>query len=120
MNMQYFIILFHQINVKKKKMQNLIIYIIIFHLIFNVNCQYVPMGRSMHTATLVGTKIYFFGGAIGRINIDKDLKTLNDFFYLDISRSFDKTKEALPFVDLTDKASEIPPHYGAATSVFGK
>jgi hypothetical protein len=44
----------------------------------------------------------------------------NDFFYLDISKSFDKEKEPLPFVDLTDKALEIPPHWGAATSVFGE
>src|SRR5688572_18093611 len=102
-------------------MQNLIFYIIFFNLIFNnVSCQYVPMGRSMHTAALVGTKIYFFGGTTSRVNIDKDLKTLNDFFYLDISKSFDKTKEALLFIDLSDKALEIPPHFGAATSVFGE
>jgi N-acetylneuraminic acid mutarotase len=101
-------------------MQNLIVYIILFQIIFNVNCQYVPMGRSLHTATLVGTKIYFFGGTTVRINIDKDMKVLNDFFYLDISKSFDKTKEALSFVDLSDMAIEIPPHYGATTSVFGE
>jgi hypothetical protein len=115
--MQYFIILFHQINVKKKKMQNLIIYIIIFHLIFNVNCQYVPMGRSMHTATLIGTKIYFFGGGPKNTGV---MERTNDFFYLDISRSFDKTKEALPFVDLSERALEIPPHLGASTFVIGE
>src|SRR5688572_10148335 len=95
-------------------MKILIFYIIFFRIIVNTSCQqYVPMARSLHTATLVGTKIYFFGGL-------KDLKSLNDFFYLDISKSFDKTKGALSFVDLTDKASEIPPHHSAATSVFGE
>src|SRR3954464_250334 len=101
-------------------MKTLILYIIFFHIlvnIVNINCQqYVPMARSMHTATLVETKIYFLGGS----KSDKSGEYLNDFFYLDISKSFDKTKEALPFVDLSDKASGIPPHYGAATSVFGK
>jgi hypothetical protein len=97
-------------------MKILIFCIIFFHTIVNINCQqYVPRARSMHTATLIGTKIYFFGGA-------EDLKVtkfLNDFFYLDISKSFDKEKKELPFVDLTDKALEIPPHFGAATTVFG-
>jgi N-acetylneuraminic acid mutarotase len=96
-------------------MKILIFYIIFFHIIVNINCQqYVPKERSLHTATLVGTKIYFLGGAEN----PESTKFLNDFFYLDVSKSFDKEK-ALPFIDLTNKASEIPPHYGAATTVFG-
>src|SRR3954454_2005492 len=101
-------------------MKTLILYIIFFHFlvnIVNINCQqYVPVARVMHTATLVETKIYFLGGS----KSDESGEPLNDFFYLDISKSFDKTKEALPFVDLSDKASEIPPHFGAATTVFRK
>ena len=89
-------------------MQNLIIYIIFFHLIFNVNCQYAPVGRSLHTSALIGTKIYTLGGITSRINKEPN-KPLNDFFYLDISKSFNK-KEALPLVELSDKAL---PHYGA-------
>jgi hypothetical protein len=50
----------------------------------------------MHTATLVGTKIYFLGGSTS----DGSGDLLNDFFYLDISKSFDKTEQELPFVDL--------------------
>ena len=85
----------------------LIILFYFFRIIININCQqYVPTGRYFATATLVGTKIYFLGG--GAITGQYS----NDFFYLDISKSFDKTK-ALPFVNLSDKASEIPPHYGA-------
>src|SRR4051794_23116647 len=101
-------------------MKNLIAYIILLQLILNVNCQYVPVGRSMHTSALVGTKLYFLGGTTSRINIDANLKVLNDFFYLDISKSFDKTKGTLPFVDLSATALEIPPHFGAASTVFGE
>jgi N-acetylneuraminic acid mutarotase len=90
-------------------------YIFFSQIIVNISCQqYVPVGRYFHTATLVGTKIYFLGGQTATESLT------NDFFYLDISKSFDKTKEALPFVDLTDKALEIPPHQRAVTTVFGE
>ncbi|RIA87927.1 hypothetical protein C1645_739756 [Glomus cerebriforme] len=82
------------------------------------DCQYVPTGRSLHTATLIGTKIFFFGGATGIIN--GVLQPSRDFFYLDLSNSFDKTTGALPFVDLSDKALEVPTHFGAATTAFGE
>src|SRR5436305_12675915 len=96
-------------------MKILIFHMIFFHTVVNINCQkYVPMERSMHTETLIGEKIYFLGGS----KSNEDGVLLNDFFYLDISKSFNK-KEALSFVDLSDKALIIPPHFGAATSVFG-
>ena len=103
-------------------MRNLTAYIIFIHLIFNVSCQqyYVPKGRSLHTATLIGTKIYFLGGSFNKGNYITTTQSLNDFFYLDISKPFDKTKEALPFVDLSEKALEIPPHLGASTFVIGE
>src|SRR3954452_20636051 len=102
---------------KKMKSPKILIFLIyFFRIIFNINCQqYVPTGRYLHTATLVGTKIYFLGGVI---SIEPQFT--NEFFYLDISKSFDKTKGALPFVNLSDKASEIPKHYAAATTVFGE
>jgi hypothetical protein len=89
-----------------------------FQIIDNINCQkYVPKGIYLHTATLVGTKIYFLGGSTS-VNFTESY--INEFFYLDISESFDKSKEPLPFVNITDKASEIPPHFAATTSVFGE
>jgi len=101
-----------------KSLKLLIFYLFFSQIIVNINCQhYVPMGRVQHTATLVRTKIYFLGGYIG--NVGYEIST-NDFFYLDISKSFNKTEGALPLVNLTDKALVIPPHYGAATTVFGK
>src|ERR1051325_6554056 len=100
-------------------MKILIFCISFFHIFVNVNCQqYSPKARDLHTATLVGTKIYFFGGRTDNPNTTSI--PFNDFFYLDLSKSFDKTSEAFPFVDLSDKALEIPPHFGAATTVFGE
>src|ERR1051326_6721171 len=94
----------------------LIVLIYFFQIIVKINCQqYAPKGRYLHTATLIGTKIYFLGGVL---NVDAT-QFSNEFFYLDISKSFDKTK-ALPFVNLSDKASAIPNHYGATTATFGE
>src|ERR1051325_9471608 len=97
-------------------MKNFNFFGIFFHIAYFQ--QHALVGRCMHTATLIGTKIYIFGGSIG--GIGKDFNGSNDFFYLDISKPFDKATKALPFVDLSDKASGIPPHFGAATSAFGK
>ena len=95
----------------------LIFLVYFFQIIVNINGQkYVPKGRYLHTATLVGTKIYFLGGGLDAGGIFYT----NDFFYLDISESFDKTKGALPFVNISDKSSEIPKHYAATTTVFGE
>ncbi|RIA87925.1 hypothetical protein C1645_877727 [Glomus cerebriforme] len=106
-------------NLKKMKiLKKLTFFIILFQTIVNINCQYVPMGRSLHTATLIGTKIFFFGGATGTIN--GVLQPSGDFFYLDLSNSFDKTTGTLPFVDLSDKALEVPTHFGAAATAFGE
>src|SRR5581483_632884 len=101
-------------------MKILFFFIYFFQIIVKINCQqYVPVGRCFHTATLIGTKIYFLGGAISINAIYESLNYTNDFFYLDISNSFNKTN-GLPFVNWTNKSSEIPPHYAAATSVFGE
>ncbi|RIA99403.1 hypothetical protein C1645_730859 [Glomus cerebriforme] len=89
------------------------LYIIFFQLIAIIKCQqYIPKGRTYHSAILVGTKIYFIGG-LDSLNL-----LTHDFFYLDISKSFNKTVEPLPLTDWSDKASEIPDHYGAATTAL--
>ncbi|RIA81752.1 hypothetical protein C1645_836478 [Glomus cerebriforme] len=94
-------------------LNNLIFGIIFFQIIININCQqYVPVGKFFHTATLVETKIYFLGGK------NNDSISTNDFFFLDISKSFNKT-EALPFKNVTLDLI-MPKHYGAGTTVFGK
>ncbi|GBB90350.1 hypothetical protein RclHR1_17290003 [Rhizophagus clarus] len=94
--------------------KNLILYITFFQIIINISCQqYIPRGRVYHTATLIGTRIYFLGG------LNNDSLLTNDFFYLDISKSFNKIEGPLPFVNVTLSGS-IPKHYGATTSAFGK
>ncbi|CAB5326402.1 unnamed protein product [Rhizophagus irregularis] len=91
---------------------------IIFYLIsfqINViNCQqYVPMKRAFHTATLVEKKIYFLGGFT-----ELSIYT-NDFFTLDVSKSFNQS-EGCPFEDLNHlSASVVPEHNRATTSVGG-
>jgi N-acetylneuraminic acid mutarotase len=93
-------------------MKKLIIFFtIIFQIIVNIKCQ-IPMGRAQHTATLIKTKIYFLGGLGG------NGKSLNDFFFLDLSKSFETGKAVLPFTDLSVKASAIPPHHAAAASLY--
>src|SRR3954452_8525663 len=92
----------------------IILYIIYFEIII-INCQqYVPMGRTFHTATLVETKIYFLGGVLSNNEFT------NEFFYLEISKSFDTTKGSLPFVNLSEKSSGIPAHSKAVASIGGK
>ncbi|GBC09642.1 hypothetical protein RclHR1_00900028 [Rhizophagus clarus] len=94
-----------------KNLKNLILYIIFSQIIVNINCQpYIPKGRIYHTATLVGTKIFFLDG-------QDNNESLNYFFYLDVSKSFNKTKDSLPFVNLTFDDS-VPKHHGAATTII--
>lgn len=92
----------------------IILYMIFFEITIVSSQQYVPMGRRYHTATLVGTKIYFLGGNL------QNYEFTNEFFYLEISKSFDKTKGSLPFVDLSNKFSGIPALSGAVASIGGK
>ncbi|GBC06262.1 hypothetical protein RclHR1_06710012 [Rhizophagus clarus] len=71
------------------------------------------MERSFHTATLINNKIFFIGGKSNNV-------LTNDFFYLDTSKKFDKSKSTLPLVNLNDKSLNLPKHYGATTSSFGE
>src|SRR2546430_17545976 len=66
---------------------------LIFVLIYEVE-SFVPITRIGQTSTLVGNKIYFFGGT-------DSVKTYNDVFYLDLSQPFNV--ENPPWVDLTPK-----------------
>ncbi|RIB30897.1 hypothetical protein C2G38_2237985 [Gigaspora rosea] len=69
---------------------------------------YVPSGRSEHTATLVNKKIYFHGGFTWPDGPS------NDFFYLDVSQNF--STSALPWTDLTIPGSS---RRAAATACKG-
>ncbi|CAB4395795.1 unnamed protein product [Rhizophagus irregularis] len=98
-----------------KNLKHLILYITFFQIFANINCQQyvVPKGRIFHTAALIGTKIYYLGGQ------NNESLLTNDFFYLDISKSFNNTEGSLPFVNVT-LGDSVPEHYGATTVVFGK
>ncbi|KAF0442575.1 galactose oxidase [Gigaspora margarita] len=63
------------------------LYYILFFVIFNsvyflVICQNVPSPRREQSSTLVGTRLYFFGGSISSTII------VNEVWYLDLSSSF--------------------------------
>ncbi|RGB26649.1 hypothetical protein C1646_674627 [Rhizophagus diaphanus] len=98
---------------KLVRMLEIIFYLISFQ-INVINCQqYVPMKRAFHTATLVEKKIYFLGGFT-----ELSIYT-NDFFTLDVSKSFNQS-EGCPFEDLNHlSASVVPEHNRATTSVGG-
>ncbi|KAF0538904.1 galactose oxidase [Gigaspora margarita] len=64
------------------------LYYILFFVIFSsvyyfVICQNVPSPRREQTSTLVGTRLYFFGGTTSPTNL-----TSNEVWYLDLSSSF--------------------------------
>ncbi|KAF0403432.1 galactose oxidase [Gigaspora margarita] len=63
------------------------LYYILFFVIFSsvyyfVICQNVPSPRIQQTSTLVGTRLYFFGGATS-------LNVFSEVWYLDLSNSFE-------------------------------
>ncbi|KAF0442578.1 galactose oxidase [Gigaspora margarita] len=63
------------------------LYYILFFVIFSsvyyfVICQDVPSPRHEQTSTLVGTRLYFFGGPTSTISV------YNEVWYLDLSSSF--------------------------------
>ncbi|KAF0538901.1 galactose oxidase [Gigaspora margarita] len=64
-----------------------LLYSILFFVIFSsvyyfVICQDVPSPRRQHTSTLVGTRLYFFGGATS------STRKSNEVWYHDLSSSF--------------------------------
>ena len=63
------------------------LYYILFFIIFStvyyfVICQNIPSPRFQQTSTLVGTRLYFFGGATSFTGAS------NEVWYLDLSSSF--------------------------------
>ncbi|CAG8519018.1 5631_t:CDS:2 [Ambispora gerdemannii] len=71
---------------------------------------YIPASRYAHTATLIGTKLYFLGG----IGASPDGTFTNssspraDFFTLDLSASFDTGKDRVPWEDLKKTDASVP------------
>src|ERR1043166_9085813 len=61
-----------------------------------IYAQYMnPIPRFAHTSSLIGSKLYFIGGAVGNIS---DLSS--DFFYLNLSIPF--STDTLPFVSVNN------------------
>ncbi|RIA83036.1 hypothetical protein C1645_880736 [Glomus cerebriforme] len=65
-----------------------------------------PNQRTLHTVTLINDKLYIIGG-------NSSTGMLNDFFYLDVSASFNT--QNLSWVDLSSTNAIVPQHYGAAS-----
>src|SRR5688572_22758866 len=78
------------IHVSSKCHYLFIIFVFCF-MLFEVE-PFIPAGRLAHSSILVGNKIYFFGG------VGSDYFTLNELFYLDVSKSFNVANP--PWVDL--------------------
>jgi hypothetical protein len=77
-----------------------------------VSCQMAPpKQRQWHTATLIDNKLYILGG----VYITNASTCINEFFYLDVSGSFNT--ETLSWQDLS--SNTIPPHSSAAAVVGG-
>ncbi|GBB86472.1 hypothetical protein RclHR1_01290016 [Rhizophagus clarus] len=80
--------------------------------------QYVLKNRALHTATLIGKKIYFLGGLTKSLTGPSTYST-NDFFTLDVSKWFNQS-EGYPYEDLSNSTvNVIPVHNRATTSVGG-
>ncbi|CAG8625688.1 34032_t:CDS:2 [Gigaspora margarita] len=70
-----------------------------------------PEERSGHTAFLIANKLYFLGGK------NKFAQRTNDFFYLDVSKSF--LTSNLSFHDLSYLSITLPPHQRGTASLCG-
>jgi N-acetylneuraminic acid mutarotase len=94
------------------------LWLLIQLLVVEINCQmavpYKPKTRNKHTATLIDNKLYILSG---RDETSTPFAVGKDFFYLDISDSFN-TKNLL-WKDLSS-TNVIPQHYGAACVNGGK
>ncbi|PKK63037.1 hypothetical protein RhiirC2_813416 [Rhizophagus irregularis] len=96
----------------KNSLVNFTLLWILLQVLVKVNCQMTPFKPSVvrcHTATLIDNKLYILGG------LDLSNKPVKEFFYLDISVSFDT--QQLLWQDLTN-INMVPAHFDA-TSVKG-
>src|SRR2546430_1035028 len=91
--------------------QKYIILCLIFQLfiVVEINCQFYPMKRIYHTATLIKNKLYILGGAYYS---DDSTIIGKQFFYLDVSAPFNTQK--LLWQDLSS-INTVPAHSGAAS-----
>ncbi|CAG8528698.1 5515_t:CDS:2 [Funneliformis caledonium] len=88
------------------------ILLLLIQLLIEVNCQrFKPSRRFLHTATFIDNKLYVLGGR----NDDGDELVGKQFFYLDVTSSFN-AKELL-WIDMT--GNNIIPSHDSATSVKG-
>jgi N-acetylneuraminic acid mutarotase len=95
--------------------KNLIIMLwFLIQLLVEINCQFIPKKRNGHTATLIDNKLYILSGKYGPKIDDISGK---DFFYLDVSVSFDT--QNLLWKDLSN-FNTVPPHHYAAYVVGGE
>ncbi|CAG8488736.1 1922_t:CDS:2 [Cetraspora pellucida] len=77
---------------------------------------YIPIPRHLHSATLIGNKLYILGGDIGSTEPSAFLPS-NDFFYLDVSVAFNTTN--IPWTNLSG-VIVTPKHSRAAVSTRDK
>ncbi|CAG8553170.1 10430_t:CDS:2 [Funneliformis caledonium] len=91
----------------------IIILLLLIRLLIEVNCQkaFKPPQRYLHTATFIDNKLYVLGGR----NDDGDELVGKQFFYLDVTASFNA--KALLWIDMT--GNNIIPSHNSATSVKG-
>ncbi|CAG8478359.1 9084_t:CDS:2 [Ambispora leptoticha] len=80
---------------------------------------FIPDSRYAHTATLVGTKLYFLGGITSPDgNFTNSSLPQAEFFTLDLSKSFDTTQnEQMPWENLTNPS--VPAIAWGAAAVGG-
>ncbi|RIB20768.1 hypothetical protein C2G38_1161317 [Gigaspora rosea] len=64
-----------------KSLQYILFFVIFSSVYFFVICQNIPSPRRQQTSTLIGTRLYFFGGTTSLIKP-------NEVWYLDLSSSF--------------------------------
>ncbi|CAG8612698.1 10722_t:CDS:2, partial [Acaulospora colombiana] len=94
--------------------QTFLLHFSIYLLNFQVLCilaasAFTPEARYAHTSVLISDRLYFLGGTV-------DSKPSNEFFYLDLSSSFNT--QSLPWVDLTGTRS-IPVWSSWAAATIG-
>ncbi|CAI2184577.1 9467_t:CDS:2 [Funneliformis geosporum] len=75
-----------------------------------------PEARYAHTSTLVGTKLFFFGGLIRLESNASIIVSTNDVFYLELSQPFNTMSP--PWIKLSD-ISPLPVRLSWATSSYG-
>jgi hypothetical protein len=91
----------------QKTLKYIILLLFLFQLLVEIDCQppFKPKQRRVHTATHINDKLFILDGIFNG-------EILNDFFYLDVSSSFN-TKELL-WKDLSE-INIVPTHFGAAS-----